>query len=143
MNKEQLITVQIQCRAEIAEALIAIIERENNPQIITTPEGLEELEKTLLKQVHELCGRILEKQIQHAIDSEEVYQAQRQILQAMPYKMVDKGKEKVRVCTCCGFEVSASVSYFTRKGKRRGKRRYPGLYPGLMVLGIHDPRFRS
>ena len=138
MNKEQLITVQIQCRAEIAEALIAIIERENNPQIITTPEGLEELEKTLLKQVHELCGRILEKQIQHAIDSEEVYQAQRKILQAMPYKMVDKGKEKVRVRTCCGFEVSASVSYFTRKGKRRGKRRYPGLYPGLMVLGIHD-----
>ncbi len=138
MNNEQLVTVQIQCRPEIAEKLVAIVERDNDPQITATPEGLEELENTLLKQAHELCGRILEKQIQHAIDSEEVREAQRQILQSMPYKMADKGKEKVRLRTCCGFEVRVRVSYFTRKGNRRGKRRYPGLYPGLMVLGIHD-----
>ena len=138
MNNQELVTIQIQCRAEIAETLLAIIERENNPQIILTPEGLGELEKAHLKQAHELCGRIVEKQIQHAIDSEEVRQAQRQLLQAMPYKMEDKGKEKVRLRTCCGFEVRVQVSYYIRKGKRRGKRRYPGLYPGLMVRGIQE-----
>ena len=129
MNNQELVTIQLQCRPEIAEKLAAIIELENNPQLTATPEQLEALEKTLLKQTHELCGQIVEKQIQHAIDSEEVRQAQGQILQAMPYKMKDKGKETVRVRTSCGFEVSVRVSYFTRKGNRRGKRRYPGLYP--------------
>ena len=138
MSNQQPVTVQIQCRPEIAEKLVAIVELENDPQITATPEELEALEKALLKQTHELCGQIVEKHIQHAIDSEEVGQAQREILQAMPYKMKDKGKEKVRLRTCCGFEVSVHVSYFTRKGNRRGKRRYAGLYPGLLVLGIHD-----
>ena len=138
MNNQELVTIQLQCRPEIAEKLVAIIELENNPQLTATPEQLEALEKTLLKQTHELCGQIVEKQIQQAIDSEEVHQTQRQILQAMPYKMKDKGKETVRVRTCFGFEVSVRISYFTRKGNRRGKRRYPGLYPGLMVLGIHE-----
>jgi len=138
MNNQALVTVQIQCRPEVAEKLVAIVELENDPQITATPEELEALEKALLKQTHELCGRIVEKQIQHAIDSAEVHQAQHQILQAMPYRMKDKGKETVRLRTCCGFEVSVRVSYFTRKGNRRGKRRYPGVYPGLMVLGIHE-----
>jgi len=94
MNNQEPVTIQIQCRPEIAEKLAAIIELENNPQLTATPEQLEELEKTLLKQTHELCGQIVEKQIQHAIDSEEVGQAQRQILQAMPYKMKIKGKKQ-------------------------------------------------
>ena len=127
MNNQELVTIQIQCRAEIAEKLAAIIELENNPQLTATPEQLEALEKTLLKQTHELCGQIVEKQIQQTIDSEEVRQAQRQILQAMPYKMKDKGKEKVRLRTCCGFEVSIRFSYSTRKWNRWEKRRYPGV----------------
>jgi hypothetical protein len=72
------------------------------------------------------------------IDSEEGREAQRTILQAHPYKMLDKGKEEVRLRTCCGFEVTVRVGYFTRKGNRRGKKRYPGLFPGLLVLGIHE-----
>ncbi len=138
MNNQELVTVQLQCRPEIAEKLGAIVKLENDPQITATPEELEALEQALLKQTHELCGQIVEKHIQHALDSEEVGQAQREILQAMPYKMKDKGKETVRLRTCWGFEVSVRISYFTRKGNRRGKRRYPGVYPGLMVLGIHE-----
>ncbi|NNF95886.1 MAG: hypothetical protein HKM94_03040 [Halobacteria archaeon] len=138
MNNDELVTVPIQCRPEIAEKLAAIVERDNDPQIMATPEGLEELEKALLKQAHELCGRIVEKQIQHSIDSEKVREEQHQILQALPYKMVDKGKVEVRLRTCCGLEVTVRVSYFTRKGNRRGKKRYPGLYPGLMVIGIYE-----
>ena len=138
MNNAEPITLQIKCRAEIAEKIVAILERENNPQLTTTTEALEELETDLRKHANELCGLVVEKQIQHSIDSEEGREAQRQIIQAYPYKMVDKGKEEVRLRTCCGFEVAVRVSYFTRKGNRRGKKRYPGLYPGLLVLGIHE-----
>jgi hypothetical protein len=138
MNNAEPITLPITCRAEIAERIVAIIERESHPQIITTPEELEKLETDLRKIANELCGLVVEKQIQHSIDSENGREAQRQILRAYPYKMVDKGKEEVRLRTCCGFEVGVRVSYFTRKGNRRGKRRYPGLYPGLLVLGIHE-----
>ena len=73
MNNQELVTIQIQCRPEVAEKLVAIVELENDPQITATPEELEALEKALLKQTHELCGRIAEKQIQHAIDSAEVH----------------------------------------------------------------------
>ena len=138
MNNAEPITLQIKCRAEIAEKIVAILERENNPQLTTTTEALEELETDLRKHANELCGLVVEKQIQHSIDSEEGREAQRQIIQAYPYKMVDKGKETVRLRACCGFEVTVRVSYFTRKGNRRGKKRYPGLYPGLLVLGIHE-----
>jgi hypothetical protein len=138
MNNAEPITLQIKCRAEIAEKIVAILEQENNPQLTTTTEALEELETDLRKHANELCGLVVEKQIQHSIDSEEGREAQRQIIQAYPYKMVDKGKEEVRLRTCCGFEVTVRVSYFTRKGNRRGKKRYPGLYPGLLVLGIHE-----
>ena len=138
MNNAELITLQIRCIAEIAEKILAILERENNPQLSTTTEELEELETDLRKHANELCGLVVEEQIQHSIDSEKGREAQRQIIQAYPCKMVDKGKEEVRLRTCCGFEIAVRVSYFTRKGNRRGKKRYPGLYPGLLVLGIHE-----
>jgi len=138
MNNAEPVTLQIECRAEVAERIVAILKLENEPQVAATPEQLEVLEKALLKQTHGLCGLIVEKQIQHSIDSERGREAQQQILQAIPYKMRDKGKEEVRLRSCCGFEVTARVSYFTRKGNRRRKKRYPGLYPGLLVLGIHE-----
>ena len=81
---------------------------------------------------------VMEKQIQHSIDSQQGREAQQRILQAMPCKRVDTGKEEVGRRTSCGFEVRRRVSYFTRKGNRRGKKRYPGLYPGLLALGIHE-----
>ena len=134
MNTAEPVTLQITCRAEVAEKIVAILERENSPQMATTPEQLEEVERDLRNQANELCGLIVEKQIQHSLDSETGRQAQRQILLAYPYKMVDKGKEEVRLRTSCGFEISVWVSYFTRKARRWGKKRYPGLYPGLLVL---------
>ena len=70
MNNAELITLQITCRAEIAEKILAILERENNPQLSTTTEELEELETDLRKHANELCGLVVEEQIQHSIDSE-------------------------------------------------------------------------
>ena len=138
MNTAEPVKLQITCRAEVAEKIVAILERESSPQIATTPEQLEEVERDLRNRANELCGLIVEKQIQHSLDSEKGREAQRQIVQAYPYKMVDKGKEAVRLRTYCGFEISVRVSYFTRKARRWGKKRYPGLYPGLLVLGIHE-----
>lgn len=138
MNDAEPIRLQIQCRPEVAEKIIALLERESHPEITTTAEELEEQERHLLKQAHELCGLIMEKQIQHSIDSDIGREAQHQILQAIPHKMRDKGQEEVRLRTCCGFEVTVRVSYYTRKTKRWGKKRYAGLYPGLLALGIHE-----
>jgi hypothetical protein len=138
MNNAEPITLQITCRADVAEKILAILEQESNPRIITTAEELEEQEKALHKGANELCRLVVEKQIQHSMDSEQGREAQQQILQAYPYKMVDKGKQEVRLRTSFGFEVTVRVSYFTRKASRWGKKRYPGLYPGLLVLGIHE-----
>ena len=138
MKNAASVTIQVQCRPEVAEKVRAILEQEGDPPIATTAEELAELERSLLKQVHELCGLIVERQIQHSIDSQQGREAQQKILQAMPCKRVDTGKEEVGRRTSCGFEVRRRVSYFTRKGNRRGKKRYPGLYPGWLALGIHE-----
>ncbi len=138
MNTAEPVTLQITCSAEVAEKLVAILERESSAQIATTPEQLEDLERDLRNQANELCRLIVEKQIQHSLDSEQGREAQRQLLQAYPYKMVDKGKEEVRLRTYCGLEISVRVSYFTRKARRWGNKRYPGFYPGLVMLGIHE-----
>lgn len=80
----------------------------------------------------------VEQRIQHALDCEEVREAQRQLLESYPHRMQDKGKQEVRVRTGCGCEITVRTSYFSRKGKRWGKKRYAGLYPGLLVLGVHE-----
>ncbi|MCP4402464.1 MAG: hypothetical protein GY801_34795, partial [bacterium] len=82
--------------------------------------------------------KMVEKQIQHSIDSEEIHEAQQRILAAIPYKMVDKGKGGVRLRSCFGYEVTVQISDFTRKWNRRKKKRYPELYPGLLALGIDE-----
>lgn len=69
MNNAEPITLQITCRADIAERIVAILERESNPPIITTPEDLKKLETDLRKAANELCVLILEKQIQHCTPS--------------------------------------------------------------------------
>ena len=65
MKNAESVTIQVQCRPEVAEKVAAILEREGDPQIATTAEELAELERSLLKQVHELCGLVMEKQIQY------------------------------------------------------------------------------
>ena len=138
MNNAEPITLKITCRAEIGEKIVALVERETDPTVANTAEELEELEKALRESANELCRLLVETQIQHSIDSDQGREAQQRILRAYPYKMIDKGKQEVRLRTCFGFEVTVRVSYFTRKARRWGKKRYPGLYPGLLALGIHE-----
>ena len=45
MNNAESVTLQIECRAEVAEKIVAILELENAPQVITTAEELEVREK--------------------------------------------------------------------------------------------------
>ena len=47
MNNAESIILQIECRADIAEKIVAILACENNPQIATTAAELEELERAL------------------------------------------------------------------------------------------------
>jgi hypothetical protein len=49
-------------------------------------------------------------QIQQALDSEAAKKAQRQLRNAWPYPLRDKGKESVRVRTTTGLEVVIQVS---------------------------------
>ena len=47
MNNAEPVTLQIECRAEVAERIVAILKLENEPQVATTAEQLEVLEKEL------------------------------------------------------------------------------------------------
>lgn len=133
------VTIQIECSPELAEKLSSLLELANNPLSSSTGEEMEKQETDLLNQVNEITGLILQQQIQHSIDSEEVKKATEQILQSIPFKMINKGKVPVKLRTSTGFDIIVWVSYFTKKKNcRRNKKRNTGIYPGLCALGIYQ-----
>jgi hypothetical protein len=137
MNNAEPVILNIECSPEIAEKLDALIESANKPQTSHSAETIETLEKDLLKQVNEIAGLILQKQIQSAIDSEQCKEIENQILQSIPFKMINKGKVPVTLRTSTGFDITVWVSYFIRKKKIK-KNRHSGIYPGLCALGIYE-----
>ena len=139
MKNVSPVTIQIECSPEVGENINSLLELANNLLSSSTGEEMEQHEKDLLNQVNELAGLILQQQIQHLIDSDEVKKAEEQILQSIPFKMINKGKVPVKLRTSTGFDIIVRVSYFIRKKNcRRKKKRNPGIYPVLCALGIYE-----
>ena len=111
---------------------------QDNPRLVQTPEELENLEKEIRALVEELAALITGQQIQHALDCEQMQEAQSAMVKDWPHRLESHDRAGVWVRTASGHEVWVDARYFRRKGKRPGKKRYPGFYLGLLILGITD-----
>lgn len=105
---------------------------------ITNGEELEALEGQIRGHTDELGRLIFEHQLQQALDSEAVKEAQRRLIKAWPGRLKNEGKQEVRICIGSGLWVTVRVSYYRRGCDRRKKKRGKGVYAGLVILGIHE-----
>ena len=111
--------------------------RKSSPKI-TTGEELEALEGEIRSRTDELARLTLEHQLQQALDSEALKEAQRRLIKAWPGRLKNEGKQAVRICIASGLWITVRVNYYRRRCDRRHKKRGKGVYAGLVILGIHE-----
>ena len=125
-------------QAKINEIQDHLRDYQENPRLVRSPEALDKLEQEIRGLTEALATLVIGQQIQHSLDSEEMQEAQSQLVKEWPHRLENHEREGVWVRTATGAEIWVKVTYFTRKRKRFGKKRYPGFYLGLLLLGIHD-----
>jgi hypothetical protein len=125
-------------RARIEEIEDRLRDYRDNPRAVQSPEELEKLEREIRDLTEELAALTIGQQIQHALDSEQLQEAQNKLIEDWPHRLQNHERAGVWVRTANGYEIWVEARYFRRKGNRWGKKRYRGFHLGLLVLGIDE-----
>jgi len=124
--------------SHIQEVLNELRQMQQTPQLVTSPEELEALEREIRQRTDHLGSLLVGHHMQQALDSVALRAEQERLVSQWPKSLKSDGKVKVRVRTAQGYTVTVWVIYYRRKGQRRAGKRSAGVYAGLVVLGIYD-----
>ena len=124
---------------QIQEAFDELQQMQEVPQVVTSPEELDALERDIRGRTDRLSSLLLGLHLQHSLDSEDLQAEQELLVSQWPKPLKNDARVQVWVRTAGGYRVPVWVTYYRRKGQRRAGRRYAGLYGGLVLLGIYDP----
>src|SRR6266705_6193844 len=124
--------------SHIQEVLNELRQMQQTPQLVTSPEELEALEREIRQRTDRLGSLLVGYHLQQALDSAAVQAEQERLASQGPTSLKNDGRVKVRVRTAQGHSVSVWVTYYRRKGPRRAGKRYAGVYAGLVLLGIYE-----
>jgi len=98
-------------------------------------ESVERRETELRDRVGTLLAKVLERDIQAAIDSERIREDERKLIKGWPKKLKNRGEREVVLQTSWGIAITVRARYYSGNGKKaKGK----GMYPALRRLGIYD-----
>ena len=125
-------------QARIDEIEDNLRDYQENPRLVQSPEELERVEQEIGELADELAALVTGRQIQHALDSEQLQEAQSKLVTDWPHRLKNHESEGVWVRTASGYEIWVKARYFRRTGNRSGKRRYRGFYLGLLLLGLNE-----
>jgi hypothetical protein len=117
----------------IQEVLSELHQLQQFPQLVTSPEELEALEREIRQRTDHLGSLLVGHHLQQALDSAALQAKQEQLVHHWPKPLKNDGKVKVRVRTAQGDTVPVWVPYYRRKGQRRAGKRSAGVYAGLVV----------
>ena len=107
---------------KLNQALKELDEIRNTRQAITDPDGLQAVERTILKVTDNIAALITALKIQQAVDSDELREKADELVQAMPEKLKNQGRRLVSIQTSRGKAVKVAAPYFSLK-KKNDKRR--------------------
>src|SRR5215468_3715601 len=124
--------------SHIQAVLSELRQMQQTPQLVTSPEELEALEREIRHRTDRLGSLLVGYHMQQALDSAALQAEQERLVSHWPKPLKNDGKVKVWVHTAQGLAVPVWVTYYRRKGPRRAGKRYAGVYAGLVVLGIYD-----
>ena len=124
---------------EVQEVLDAITRLRTELRLPKTPQELEALEREIVQTTDKLAGLLTAKQIQGAVDSEELRGEASELVKGHPKQLKSNGCEEVKIKLLRGGTATIKVPYYCRKrfGPRKfGTKKDKGLYPSLILLGI-------
>ena len=122
----------------IQEVLNELRQMQQTPQLVTSPEELEALEREIRQRTDRLGSLLVGHHMQQALEAAALQAEQERLVSQWPKALKSDGKVKVGVRTAQGHTVPVWATYYRRKGQRRAGKRSAGVYAGLVLLGIHD-----
>jgi hypothetical protein len=123
---------------EIQEVLDELHQMQQTPQLVTSPEELEALERKIRQGTDRLGSLLVGYHLQQALDSPALQAEQDLLVSHWPTPLKSDGKVQVRIRTAQGHTVAVWTTYYRRQGQRRAGKRYRGVYAGLTLLGVYD-----
>ena len=122
----------------IQEVLDELRQIQQSPQLVTSPDALEALEREIRQRTDRLGSLLVGQHLQQALDSDALQAEQEQLVRQWPKPLKNDGKVTVMVRTVQGLAVPVRLTYYRRQGQRRAGKRDAGVYAGLVLLGIYD-----
>src|SRR5437870_2605393 len=117
----------------IQEALHELHQLQQTPQLVTSPEELEALEREIRQRTDRLGSLLVGHHLQQALDAPALQAEQERLVHQWPKSLKSDGKVQVRVRTAQGHTVPVWAAYDRRKGQRRAGKRSAGVYAGLVL----------
>src|SRR5215813_8188650 len=122
----------------IQEVLNELRQMQQTPQLVTSPDELETLEREIRQRTDRLGSLLVGQHLQQALDADTFQAEQEQLVRQWPKPLKNDGKVTVMVRTVQGLAVPVRLTYYRRQGQRRAGKRDAGVYAGLVLLGIYD-----
>lgn len=122
----------------IQEVLDELRQMQQRPQLVTSPDALEALEREIRQRTDRLGSLLVGQHLQQALDSDTLQAEQEQLVRQWPKPLKNDGKVTVMIRTVQGLAVPVRLTYYRRQGQRRAGKRDAGVYAGLVLLGIYD-----
>ena len=122
----------------IQEVLDELRQMQQPPQLVTSPDELEALEREIRQRTDRLGSLLVGQHLQQALDADAFQAEQAQLARQWPKPLKNDGKVTVMVRTVQGLAVPVRLTYYRRQGQRRAGKRDAGVYAGLVLLGIYD-----
>ena len=119
--------------SRIQEVLNELRQMQQTPQLVTSPEELEALEREIRQRTDRLGSLLVGSHLQQALDSAALQAEQEQLVRQWPKPLKNDGKVKGMIRTAQGLAVPVRVTYYRRKGQRRAGKRSAGVYAGLVL----------
>ncbi len=119
--------------SSIQEVLNELRQMQQTPQLVTSPEELEALEREIRQCTDRLGSLLVGHHMQQALDSAALRAEQERLVRQWPKPLKNNGKVTVMVRTVQGLAVPVRLTYYRRQGQRRAGKRDAGVYAGLVL----------
>jgi uncharacterized coiled-coil DUF342 family protein len=110
---------------QLNQALQELDQIRNTRQIITDPDAMEAVERTILQATDKIAALMTALKLQQAVDSDELSAKADELVRNMPEKLKNQGRRLMSIQTSRGAAVQVAAPYFSRKkkDKRRKKKK--------------------
>lgn len=114
-----------QIQNQLNQALQELDQIRNTRQIITDPDAMEAVERTIVQATDKIAALMTALKLQQAVDSDELSAKADELVRNMPEKLKNQGRRLMSIQTSRGAAVQVAAPYFSRKkkDKRRKKKK--------------------